>query len=164
MVCDDHDVPVLPSFLVKYGSTDLCDVRTISKLLSIPSDPLDNLRAKLRSLLGLPELTNDISVSELTNDMSVSVNEVSAYDFVLEPRSTLAYGDLFFACFLGEKFFHVFCITKVFLLDRIFMMQAVSVRSYVACRCKSLLFYSMRYLIKGGRRGKKSSWESKCTF
>ncbi|URE27227.1 hypothetical protein MUK42_07240 [Musa troglodytarum] len=67
----------------------------------MPSDPLDNLRGKLRSLLGLPELANDISVSELTNDMSVSVNEVSAYDFVLEPRCTLANGDLFFACILG---------------------------------------------------------------
>ena len=91
MACEDHEVPVLPcemeenSFPVEYESTDLCGVR-ISKLRSRPSDPLDNLGGKAWSVLGLPELTNDMSVSD---------NERSANDFVVAPRIPLPNGDLF---------------------------------------------------------------------
>lgn len=93
MACDDHDVPVLlcengeNSLLVEYESIDLCGVRTISKLLSKPSDPLDNLGGNgQRSTLGLPELTNDMSVESGIGR--------SAYDFLVVPRPPLVNGDL----------------------------------------------------------------------
>lgn len=66
-------------------STDFIGVVAISKLRSRASDPLDNLGGYMRSTLGLPELTND---------MSLSVNEKSAYDLAAMPRIPLANGDL----------------------------------------------------------------------